>query len=549
MPTVNLNREEFEKLLGKKLTTEELKENISFLGTDLDNINDKEIIVEIFPDRPDLLSEAGLARALASFIKYKPGLKHYKVLKSNYKVIIDNSVKDVRPYTACAVVKNLKLNEIRIKEIIQLQEKLHVTYGRNRKKVAIGIYPLEKIKFPIKFLAKPSNEIKFQPLDSDKELTADEIFEKHPAGKEYGHLLKDLNKYPLFIDLNNNILSMPPIINSESAGRVTSNTKDVFIECSGFDFRILKKCLNMIVCALADLGGIIYENELNYQGKKEITPNLEPEEMKLNINYVNKILGLSLNENEIKSLLERMGYNYENKKVLVPAYRVDILHEIDLVEDVGIAYGFNNFKEKIPNIATIGEENKFYVFKERISNLLIGYNLIEVRNYNLTNKINLNDKMNFDSNIIYLANSLNQDYNCLRTWIIPSLLETLSKNKHNEFPQNIFEIGTIFKRGDSETGIVENERLAIALCHNKADFTQIRQILESLLLSLGLKYEIKEVEHASFISGRVGRISINNKNIAYIGELNPKVLENWNLEMPVATLELNLNDLFDLIKP
>ncbi|MEK6835876.1 MAG: phenylalanine--tRNA ligase subunit beta [Nanoarchaeota archaeon] len=548
MPKVILDRKEVEKLIEKKLTTEELKDSLTFLGTDLDKIDDREIIVEIFPDRPDLLSEAGLARALASFIGYKTGLRKYKVLKSDYKVIIHDSVKDVRPYTACAVVKNLKLNDARIKQIIQLQEKLHITYGRNRKKVAIGIYPFEKIKFPIRFLAKQNNEIKFQPLDFDKELTANEILERHPAGKEYGHLLKDFKKYPLFIDANNNILSMPPIINSELTGKVTEKTKDIFIECSGFDFRILKKCLNIIVCALADLNGVIYENELIYDNKKEITPNLIPEEMKLDINYANKILGLNLNENDVKKLLERMGYNYENKTVLIPAYRADILHEIDLVEDIGIAYGFNNFKEQIPNIATIGEENNFYLFKEKIANLLTGYNLIEVRNYNLTNKNNLFNKMNYNGEAILLANSISQGYDTLRTWIIPSLIETLAKNKHNEYPQNIFEIGTIFKKGDTETGIIENERLAIALCHSKANFTEIKQILDSLLLTLGLKYEIKEIEHSSFIPGRVGRVSVNNKNIAYIGEIHPKVLENWSLEIPVATLELNLTELYNLIK-
>ena len=220
-----------------------------------------------------------------------------------------------------------------------------------------------------------------------------------------------------------------------------------------------------------------------------------------------------------------------------------------MVEDIGIAYGYNNLKEEIPNVATIGSEDEFYSFKEKIANLLIGFNLLEVKNYNLTNKANLNEKMNLNNEVIMLANSLSQDYNSLRSWIIPSLLETLSKNKHHEFPQNIFEMGTIFKRGSSETNVIEQERLAIALCHNKADFTQIKQILDSLLNALGLKYEIKEVEHNSFISGRCGRISVNNKNIAYIGEIHPSVLDNWNLEVPVSALELNLTELFGIIYP
>ena len=549
MPTVNLQTNEIKKLLSKKISLEELKEKITMLGTSLDKLDENEIIVEVPANRPDLLDESGLSRALNSFIGAKPGLKQYKINKSNYKVIIEESVKNVRPYTACAVIKNLKLNNERIKQIIQLQEKLHITFGRNRKKIAIGIYPLENIKFPIRFLALQPEKIKFQPLDESKEMNGNEIIEKHPAGKEYGHLLKNKKFYPVFIDANNNILSMPPIINSELTGRVTEKTKDVFIECSGFDFNILKKCLNIIVTSLSDIGGEIYENELVYKNKKELTPNLEPEEMKININYTNKILGLNLNEDNIKELLEKMGYSYNNKKVLIPAYRTDILHEIDLVEDIGIAYGYNNFEEQIPNIATVGEEDKFYAFKEKIINLLTGLNLIEVKNYNLTSRENLHKKMSLEEqNIILLANSLSQDYDILRSWIIPSLLETLSKNKHNEYPQNIFEIGNIFKKGESETNVIEQERLAVALCHNKADFTQIKQIFESLLLSLNLKYEIKEVEHNSFISGRVGRISVNDKKIAYIGEIHPSVLENWNLEIPISVLELNLTELFKSIR-
>ena len=343
-------------------------------------------------------------------------------------------------------------------------------------------------------------------------------------------------------------MSMPPIINSDKTGKITVNTTEVFIECSGFDFDVLSKCLNIIVTALADMKGELYDVELDY-GKKRTTPDLRAERMKIDINYVNKILGLNLSENNIKELLEKMGYSYVNKKVLIPAYRSDILHEIDLVEDIGIAYGYNNLKEEIPNVATIGSEDEFYSFKEKIANLLIGFNLLEVKNYNLTNKANLNEKMNLNNEVIMLANSLSQDYNSLRSWIIPSLLETLSKNKHHEFPQNIFEMGTIFKRGSSETNVIEQERLAIALCHNKADFTQIKQILDSLLNALGLKYEIKEVEHNSFISGRCGRISVNNKNIAYIGEIHPSVLDNWNLEVPVSALELNLTELFGIIYP
>ena len=546
MPTITLNKTVFEKLIGKKLPLDKLKERISYLGTGLEKIEGNEIDLEGFPNRPDLLSEQGFARAFASFIGAKKGLVTYTVKKSGERVIIDKSVKGVRPYTACAIVKNLKFDDEKIKEVIQIQEKLHITYGRNRKKVAIGIYPFEKIKTPIRFMARKPKDIKFRPLDFSRELTGLQILSQHPTGRDYAHLLEGKDKFPIFIDANDEILSMPPIINSHTTGKITEKTKDVFIECSGFDFEVLKKCLNIIVCALADMGGTIYSMELKYDSKKFMTPDLEPIKMKLDLDYVNTILGLNLMEKDIKSRLEKMGFGYQNKTAIIPAYRADILHPIDLIEDIAIAYGYENFKEEIPNVATIAKENNFEKFKRKIARLLVGLGLLEINTYHITNRENQTSKMNFNAEIVELENALTKEYNVLRYWMIPSLMHVLSENKHNEYPQHIFDMGTVFKENnEKETHLEEATRLGIALCNPKADFTEIKQILDYLFRALGISYDIEEAEHDSFIKGRVGRVSYHGKKIAYIGEIYPKVLENWELEMPVAVLELNLTDLFE----
>jgi len=259
--------------------------------------------VEIFPNRPDMLSEQGFARAFSSFIGVNTGLRKYNIQASQYKVLIDASVQQVRPYTACAVVKNVELDEERIREIIQIQEKLHGTYGRNRKKCAIGVYPLEKITFPITYKADLPEKIVFQPLDGEKKMTGKEILTNHKTGKEFAHLLQSYEKYPFFIDAQKEILSMPPIINSENVGRVTVQTTDLFIECSGFDFPTLSTCLNIIVTALADMGGNIYAVGLSYGKETKKTPDLTPSSMRLDHKYVNKMLGLMLSEKEIASLL------------------------------------------------------------------------------------------------------------------------------------------------------------------------------------------------------------------------------------------------------
>jgi phenylalanyl-tRNA synthetase beta chain len=535
MPTVNLNKKEFEKLVGKKLSLEKLKDRISMLGTDLEEIKGNEIIVEIFPDRPDMLSEQGFARAFSSFIGVKKGLRNYKAKKSDYKLVVESSVKDVRPYTACAVVKNLKFDNEKIKQIIQIQEKLHISYGRNRKKCAIGIYPFEKIKFPIHYKALEPEKINFIPLESSKEMNGNEILKKHPAGKEYGSLLNGKEKFPVFIDANNNILSMPPIINSDDTGRITKKTKEIFIEVSGFDYNIVSKCLNIIVCALSDMKGIIYEIKLEYGNKRIISPNLKSESMKININYANNILGLKLNEGDVKNYLERMGYGYNKGKVMIPCYRADIMHQVDLIEDIAIAYGYENFKEEIPNVSTIGSEDEFEKFKRKAKDVLIGFGYLECNSYNLISK-EVIVKTGYKGNTLSVSNPVNADYNTIRNGIIPSLMKILNENKHNEYPQKIFEIGTVFEKEESEN-------LGLLSCHTNANFTEIKQILDYLFNSLGLKYNLEEAEHDAFINGRAGRIIAKGKNIGMIGEINPQVLEKFNLDTPAAGFELNLKEL------
>src|SRR3990167_4189456 len=235
MTILTLDRKKLEREIGK--VDDKMKNKISMFGTPVENVTENEISVEVFPNRPDLLSFQGFTRAFLSYLgkKNPPEYKTEKTEK-DFKVIIDKSVKKVRPFTACAIVKNLKFDDEKIKEIIDIQEKLHSTVGRNRKKVAIGIYPLEKISLPIKFEAIKPKEIRFVPLDSEREMNGLEILQSHPKGREYAHLLEGMEKFPVFKDQKGKILSMPPIINSNDTGKISESTTEIFIECSGSDF-------------------------------------------------------------------------------------------------------------------------------------------------------------------------------------------------------------------------------------------------------------------------------------------------------------------------
>ncbi len=549
MPTVTLSRKVVEKLMGTRLSDKKLKDRISMLGTDLEDIKGDDINVEIFPNRPDMLSEQGFARALSSFIGKKTGLQKFTVKKGikDYWVEIKPSVKKVRPHTVCAIIKKLEFDDEKIREIIQIQEKLHISIGRNRKKLAIGIYPLEEIKMPITYTAKKPKDIKFIPLETNREMDGLQILSRHPAGRDYGFLLEGKELFPVFIDANKEVMSMPPIINSEKTGKVSENTTDVFIECSGHDLKSLNQCLNILVTAMYDMGGEIYEITIKDGKKTYKTPDLKPKKMKLDVQYLNKMTGMDMTKKQIGQELIKMGYGVEKNHVLVPAYRTDILHPIDLAEDVAIAYGYENFKPEIPNVSTTGEEQPIEILKRKVADILTGLGLTETISYHLISKENHNDKMCLEEKgFVELLNSSTKEYAILRKSVMPSLMQILSRNTNKEYPQKIFEIGNVFQKDTrEETNVKESYKLGVAICDPGSDFTKIKQVLDAVMDALDVKYESEECVHTSFIKGRNAKISINKKEVGIMGEIHPEVITNFGIEMPISMLELDLKEISD----
>ncbi|MEA3414378.1 MAG: phenylalanine--tRNA ligase subunit beta [Nanoarchaeota archaeon] len=558
MASVKFNKKKFEKEIGK--LTESFQNKIALFGTTVESVGDKEIELDITPNRPDLLSYGNFKREFLTFLGKRKGLKEYKLnkLEKNHKVKIDSSVKEVRPLTVCSIVKNLKLDNEKIKEIIDLQEKLHSTLGRKRGKFAIGIYPLEKIKLPITYKAIEPFKIKFTPLESSREMSGLEVLQKHPAGKDYAHLLKCKANFPIFIDADNKILSMPPIINSEHTGRVDLKTKEVFVEVSGFEEEILNKTLNMIITTLSEMGGKIYPMKVWYSSaypksknsRTKITPNFKTEKMKVSVEKINKLLGLDLKEKDLKPLFQKMGHNYEKGFVEIPSWRVDILGEVDLIEEVAIAYGYDKFESVIPNISCIGSEQSKEIIKRKISEILIGLGLLEISNYHLTKKQNQFTKMGInekqEKGFIEVEESKTEN-NILRKDLSHYLMKIFSENIDREYPHRIFEIGRVFESKETEE-LIESERLSIGL--SPGNFTELKQILEYLEKTLDLKFEIEEQEKSNgyFIEGRSVNILFNKKIIGNLGEIHPKILKNWKCKMPIVLLEINLETIFEKYK-
>lgn len=544
MAIVTFSKKQFEKDIES--FNEQIKNKISMFGTPIEREENDEISIEVFPNRPDLLSYHGFKRSFLAFLGKKTGLVNYKVNKpeENYQVIVDSSVKDIRPYTACAIVRGLQLDDEKIKEIIDIQERLHMTIGRKRKRAAIGIYPLEKIELPITFKALEPDKIRFTPLEMDKELSGLEILQRHPAGKEYSHLLAGKIKFPIFTDSRGQILSMPPVINSQLTGKITQKTRDVFIECSGFDFGILKICLNIIVTCMADMGGKIYQMDLRYGYiKKEKTPDLTPRKMKLSLENANRLLGININEKQLKQLLEKMGYNYKNKIVKIPAWRSDILHEVDLIEDIAIAYGYENFMPEIPKISTIGSENPKERIKRSMAWILSGLGFLEVSSYHLNKKNQAGDINSQEKENVIEVEETKTEYSVLRRDLSHSLLRIFSENVDSEYPQKIFEIGKVFWIASEK--VIEKEMLALAV--SPGNLTDAKQAFEYLFRMLALEVSFSEPKNPPhwFIEGRTSEISLNEKSLGFIGEIHPKTLKNWKIKMPVALFEINLEEILN----
>lgn len=521
MPTLKTSKQQLRKYLNKELSDEELKETITMLGTDIEAFSDEEVKIEVFPDRPDMLSAPGIIRAVNNFIK-KPSKKAYQAKKGKAVVEVDKSVENVRAHTRCLIARNITIGEEELEELIELQEKLHVTYGRNRKKVAIGMYPLEHIKLPITYQAKKPEDIQFIPLESNKQMNAKQLLNEHPTGKKYAHLLKEHKKYPVFTDANNTVLSVPPIINSKQAGAISTSTTELFVEVSGHLPRALQGALNMIACALIDMGASIETVDVIYADNTVTSPQLQATTKEIDLKYV--LERSKIPEKSLQESLEKMGLKLEKNTVHIPAYRMDFMHDVDVIEDALIGYGYNNLPSTIPTAYTTGGYTQKTQDHDLIRSILCGLGLQEVMTYTLA------------ATGVSLANPLTQEYSHLREEILNNLLGVLENNLSRSYPQNIYEIGPVFATNSrTETGLKETDHIAILLCSEQANYTRIRQVLEALTNTLDVNIEFSEHEDKRFISGRCAQVSGDIHGI--IGEIHPQELSSRGIMQPASACE------------
>jgi phenylalanyl-tRNA synthetase beta chain len=540
MSNIKINNNEFFELVGKEFSDEKLDEEASFLGAHWNQVESDKWDVEVYPNRPDLLSVEGLARAYRGFFDIDTGLEGYNVNKGSIEVEVDESVENVRPHIGCAVVRDLDLNQRMINGLIQLQEKMHETMGRRRDKLAIGLHDLSTIEPPFEYKAVEPEKVSFTPLEYDKEMQLGEILDEHEKGQKYAWILEEEDKYPVIVDSKDQILSFPPIINNQLT-EVHTGTTDIFIDVTGKDKETVQKALNILVTALAERSARI--DSVKVDGEK--MPDLSPTEFKLDPDYVREVSGLDLSKTEIIDRLKQMKFGAKTGKkikVKVPCYRTDIMHQYDLIEDIVIAHRYTNIEPELPNLDTMGRKQPIEDLSDIVRDSMVGTGALEALTYihenerNLTSMVEKSD----DGKYVKVENPLSEEYSAVRHLMFPSLLEVLKQNRHNSYPQKFFEAGDVVEIDDSYVGASEKRKLGYIESGSEIDFTDVREVLQVLERDLGIELEVREDEKLFFRQGRSGKILLDGEEIGFIGEFSEEVRENWELEMNTAGFELDL---------
>ncbi|HUV60880.1 MAG TPA: phenylalanine--tRNA ligase subunit beta [Thermoplasmata archaeon] len=549
MPVINFSRSDLENLMGVEVSMDTLRERLPMIGADLKLAEDgkDELTFEFFPDRPDLYSVEGIARALKAFLDIEPGLREYTVDESHVRVVVEPSVNAVRPYIWSAIVEDLTFDDPLIRSMMDLQEKLHVTIGRDRRKVAIGIHDIETVEAPFTYKAVLPDEVTFFPLQGTREMTPSEVLTDHDKGKAYAFVLEGKERYPLITDKNGVVLSMPPIINGITT-EVTEKTKNVFVDCTGTDINALKYSVNILTAALADRGGHVGTVTIEQGGEELIAPDMRGRDMDLDVAYANRWLGTDMDAEEMVGCLGRMGHgaaaNGGRISVRVPSYRADILHPVDIAEDVAIGHGYETFGNVLPKATTFGVEDPLVSFATRVRPIVTGLGFFEVATLSLSNAQEQFTALGLDENseALRILNPVTEMHTLVRTSLLPSLLSILRKNKHRELPQRIFEIGDVVE------GIANKKRLGGVTIHAKASFTECKSIIQSLSAALGFTCDIAAAEHPAYVPGRCAYVSAGSQTVGVFGEVHPHTIESFELKYPVVAFEMYLDKIHNMLE-
>ena len=525
--------EDLVDLVGRALPVDEFVDRITMMGSGPEGVRDGILTFDVFPNRPDMYSVEGIARGLRGYLGLETGLPSFSVRPSGIELRVDGSVADVRPYAVGGIVRGVELEDRLLRSLVDLQEKLHLTLGRRRRKVAIGIHDLDKVRPPFTYRAVPPSSVRFMPLGTAEEMDLLTILARHEKGREYAHLVADRPLFPVITDARGAVLSFPPVINGVLTA-LTPDTENLFIDVTGTDFEAVRGALNILSSSLAERGGRIESVRTAYPDRVHDTPDLTPHAQSLDLDRANALLGLTMGPDQAVGLLKRMRYDARAEgttiHVLAPAYRTDILHPVDVAEDLAIAWGYDRYARQLPRRQTIGEAHPLNDLSEVLRVLLIGYGYQEIMSLSLSGPAEPYDS----PDRITVRNPVTSDFDRLRSTLVPSLLTILRLNKHRELPQRIFEVADV---------VVDSRnvrRIAAATIHHKASFTEAKSLVLSVLRDLGRSGEVEPAEDANYIPGRIATVHADGREVGRFGEVHPRVLEGYGLVQPAIACELDV---------
>ncbi|XVH32725.1 phenylalanine--tRNA ligase subunit beta [Haloferacaceae archaeon DSL9] len=580
MPVVDVDPDELRRLTGHdEKSDEELKGDLFNLGLEYEGeTEDGKLQLEFAPDRLDRLSVEGVARSLRYHYGDDRGVAVPKTNDPDWTIEVDESVPDERPYVTGAVVRGLTLSEDALDSLIQLQEKLHATMGRKRAKGAIGIHDLAMLKGEvlteggrgnnsITYRGVDSDGDRFVALDSDAELTPREVLARHDTGKKYADLVSGLDRYPAIYD-EIGLFSFPPVINGRRT-EVTTDSTDLFVELTGTDQWTIDRMCTIVCYALSARGGTIEEVAVEYPdatgayadtGASLVRPDFSVDTKEVTHARIESMLGVDLDEREVLDLFERSGLSATldedaacpTYEVEIPAYRVDVLHALDLIDDVGRAYGFNALEPRYPDVGTVGGRHERTRLEDAARASLVGLGFEDLLNFHMISGEENYDRMGIEAGSAVLGGGdpveitgpYSEDYTQLRTWVLPSLLMVLENNTHRAYPQDLAEIGFVAERDETEnTNVAEHRSLGAALARHDVSYEDGKARLQALCRDFDVAVETPPTDHPTFIDGRVAAVVVDGEPVGVIGEVHPAVLVEHDLELPVTAFELRLDAL------
>ena len=559
MPTISIFHKDFESLLGQSASIDQIESWLTLVKGEMKDHTPAtgEIRVELQDsNRPDTWCVEGIARQIRIKIQEAPVQYPFLQTKSRpkRKITVAKGIETTRPFIAACCATGYQVTDEGLTQLIQVQEKLADIYGHKRQTVSIGLYRLSKIQFPVTYgLVKPE-EARFTPLGFSEKLTLKEILTVHPKGIEYGSIFAGHPSLPLLWDKEGQILSFPPIINSREIGEVQIGDSDLLVEVTGTDLRMVLLALNIFASNLADRGAEIDPIDIVYPystewGKTFRTPCDISEVKKIPVNAIESALGLSMGSETIRKALTSYGYQVKASRhtlaVRLPSYRSDLMHPIDVAEDVAISRGYESFEPIMPSQFTVGVLSDLEQTSDYVRDQMVGMGFQEMFSNILMSHEDLVERMKLipsDHPVVEVDNVMSLSFSCLRSWILPSLLRIETASPRAFYPHRLFEIGEVALPDLSlELGAKTLTKLAVLIAHPHANFSEIHTSLDILMYYLVQDYTLDPTTHGSFLEGRVGKVIVEGQSIGWIGEIHPEVLEAWQISMPVSAFELEVD--------